>query len=990
MNLKNLKIGTQLKLSFAILLALIATLGTVSYFQSSQIHLQTENMYLHPLKTRRALEEIHINVLFMRINIRDYLLVEDSKARQILQNEMAVNQSNISMEIEKLRKCYLGPQTDIDDFSREFTKWASICETTIRLADSGRLQEARLHIVPGGIAPIQAIKVFGSLQNISDFALNKGDELYINSKTSNDSLNKRLVLLVLAILLVSILINYALLRSIRKPIDELTYAALRFHDGDMNARSAYESENELGELSASFNTLAEGIQTKTDLDQKFASLAALMLSEYDIKKFFQSTLNSLAAHTGSQMAAIYLLSNDKKTFEHFESTGVDDNARQSFAADRFEGEFGAALSSRKVQHIKSIPDDTRFIFHTISGKFIPREIITLPILADNDVVAIISLASVSAYSQQSIQLIDRVLVTLCARVEGILAYHKIKEVSQKLEHQNSELEAQKTELSSQSDELMEQNTELEMQKNQLHEANNQKTVFLSNMSHELRTPLNSVIALSGVLNRRLAKKIPDEEYSYLEVIERNGKNLLTLINDILDISRIEAGHEEIENTTFSANKAIGDFVSMIQPQAREKNIELLQVPSDIDIILTCDADKFGHILQNLIGNAVKFTEKGSVKIAASQKEKNIVITITDTGIGIAEDNLVNIFDEFRQADSGASRKYGGTGLGLAIAKKYANLLGGTITVKSVLGKGSEFTLTLPLSYSFENRIVNRVRTTAVTHAIKRVPQIQTSSSSEKTILLVEDSEPAIIQMKDFLEESGYQILVAHDGAEALEIIAQTIPDAMILDLMMQGVDGFQVLKTIREAERTAHIPVLILTAKQITKEDLKFLKRNNIHQLIQKGDVKRTELLNAIAGMVTIKTEEAKKPKMELQSIEGKPVVLVVEDNPDNMITVKALLADNFTILEAVNGIKCIEMARKHPLNLILMDIALPEMDGIEAFKILKDLPKLQHIPIIALTASAMTSDRETILAYGFDAYIPKPIDEQIFFKTINETLYGN
>ena len=233
------------------------------------------------------------------------------------------------------------------------------------------------------------------------------------------------------------------------------------------------------------------------------------------------------------------------------------------------------------------------------------------------------------------------------------------------------------------------------------------------------------------------------------------------------------------------------------------------------------------------------------------------------------------------------------------------------------------------------------------------------------------------------------MLVARNGSEALEIIAKTIPDTMILDLMMPGIDGFEVLRTLREAEPTAHIPVLILTAKQITKEELRFLKRNNVHQLIQKGDVNRAELLSAVNSMVYQKITSDVKPQRELQIIEGKPVVLVVEDNQDNMITVKALLSDDYVVLEAVDGVAGIDMAKKHRPNLILMDIALPEMDGIEAFKRIRNHEELHHIAVIALTASAMTSDRDAILAHGFDAYIAKPIDEKLFFKTINHVLYG-
>ena len=294
---------------------------------------------------------------------------------------------------------------------------------------------------------------------------------------------------------------------------------------------------------------------------------------------------------------------------------------------------------------------------------------------------------------------------------------------------------------------------------------------------------------------------------------------------------------------------------------------------------------------------------------------------------------------------------------------------------------------MPLIYISENRITES--DSKHTEFSGSVPAIHQQTGPLKTILLVDDSEPAIIQLKDFLEETGYKILVARDGVEALDIISELIPDAMILDLMMPGMDGFEVLQTIRNAEPTAHIPVLILSAKQITKEDLKFLKRNNVHQLIQKGDVNRIELLNSISKLVITGKEEIKTESKPVRRINGKPVILVVEDNPDNMLTVKAVLENKYTILEAKDGSLGIEMATQHTPDLILMDIALPGVDGIEAFKTIRNTGQLAHIPIIALTASAMLLDRETILSNGFDGYIAKPIDEKEFIKTINQILYG-
>jgi CheY-like chemotaxis protein/anti-sigma regulatory factor (Ser/Thr protein kinase) len=434
---------------------------------------------------------------------------------------------------------------------------------------------------------------------------------------------------------------------------------------------------------------------------------------------------------------------------------------------------------------------------------------------------------------------------------------------------------------------------------------------------------------------------------------------------------------------------VQELVTMLYQQAVQKNIKLLNLTSDLSVSLKSDATKFRHIMQNLISNAVKFTEKGSVEIQVKQIKDRVEFSVVDTGVGISEEHILHIFEEFRQADSSTSRRFGGTGLGLAIAKKYAQLLGGTISVSSKLGEGSTFTLSLPMVYLPNSNLPDAVIVKQFNQSIDIKPKKVEEGESGKTILLVEDSESAIIQMKDILEADGYTILVARDGAEGLAILSESIPDAIILDLMMPGVDGFEVLKAMRNTDETAHVPVLILSAKHLTSEDLTFLKRNNVHELIQKGDVNRIHLLEAVAKITNTQKEVIAPKKRAILPIDGKPVVLIVEDNPDNMITIKAVLEDGYTILEAVNGMEGIEMAEKHKPHLILMDIALPQLDGITAFKTIRNNPELQHIPVIAVTASAMNSERETILAQGLDGYISKPIDVIDFFETINEVLYG-
>jgi len=987
MKFGNLKIGTQLILGFAAMLIFVIILGVVANQQADKIHLQTEAIYNRPLQLRRAVSSIKIDILTMRIGTRDLMVANNSDEKQSALQAIEMAAADVELQFNLLNEKYLGPKADIEQAYKAFLNWKIAREFNTKLALDGKVEEVKRNVLPTSKVGRYRDIMMEKINKIDNFELNMSEHLYANSNKLRDNLNIQLLILICSILILSVLIILLMLRHIKKPILELTDAAIRFHQGDMNARSSITTKNEYGTLSDTFNSMVESIQTNFILSEKASSLSQSMLLEEDPHKFFSSVIPLFATITNSQMAAVYLLSDNKQKFEHFNSFGLSDSSKLSFSVDNFEGEFGSVLSSHKIQIIKRIPKDTRFLFHTVSGKLIPREIITIPVISGKEIIAIISLASVRTYSQDILLLIQNVLDTLTARIEGVMAFQKMHVFSQKLEYQNTELEAQKTEMSVQSTELLEQNRELEMQKVQLSEANRLKTNFLSNMSHELRTPLNSVIALSGVLSRRLANKIPLDEYSYLEVIERNGKHLLTLINDILDISRIESGKVEIEISKFSSKNLISEVISMIQPQSSQKNIELIYKTVDTDFYLQGDIDKCRHILQNLIGNAVKFTEKGKVEISATQNNNQVEISITDTGIGISEDHLSHIFDEFRQADAGTSRRFGGTGLGLSIAKKYADLLGGTIHVKSIPGVGSTFTFILPLNYVAENKIIE---TKLELKPGKQVtPFTAIKNEGQKTILLVEDSEPAIIQLQDFMEESGYKILLARDGAEALGIISTVIPDAMILDLMMPGVDGFEVLKTIRNAEATAGIPVLILTAKHITSDDLKFLKRNNVHQLIQKGEVNRVDLLNSVANLVYSKPLEIEVKQTELQTINGMPVILIVEDNPDNLLTVKAILENKYTILEASDGNQGVMMAKKHIPHLILMDIALPGVDGIKAFNEIRNVGQLAHIPVVALTASAMTTDRETILSHGFDGYIAKPIDEKVFIKTINNVLYG-
>lgn len=1011
MKLTNLKIGTQLKVAFGIILFLIVVLGAISWQQANRLAQQTTELYEHPHTVRRALGELKADILSIHRDMKDIGLAKNSTEIEQALQDIEKYKANAFKQFDVLYDRYLGPRNDIENAYNSFVAWNTIREETIAIVRQGKETEALARTKPDGPGGQQVDVLLTQIQIIDDFAYNKTNEFNNSAVKLKKMLHQQLGFLVLGILGLTVLITYFLNRNIRVPITELADVTKLFRDGRLDVRSHYFSTNEFGQLSASFNDLADTIETEMNLNIQAAKLAGVMLSEDDAHRFCHSLLSSLIEHTEAQMGAIYFLNDEKKQFEHFECIGMNQEGCKPFSV-HFEGEFGTALATQKLQHITHIPEDTRFSFYTVGGKFTPREIITIPIVSGSETVAVVSLATIKAFDKNHLRLINTIQSTLNARMGGILAYRKMIEFSTQLEAQNMKLEAQgeelhilnkelihksetlavandellaqKRELSVQASELAEQNAELEMQKKQLDESNRLKTIFLSNMSHELRTPLNSVIALSGVLSRRLAGNIAEEEYSYLDVIERNGKQLLSLINHILDLSRIEAGKEEVETNRFNPNELIREVIELIHPQANQKNISIRYVNEKELSPLKSDYVKCRHILQNVVANAVKFTEEGGVEISAEEKNETLRITVSDTGIGIDQEHLPHIFDEFRQGDGSSSRKFGGTGLGLAIAKKYVEMLGGSIRVESLRGKGSKFTISLPLQFtSVQEKVETEIR------PLKSVNFNFTIEANSKTILLVEDSDAVIIQMKDILIREGYNIMVAHNGNEALAQIEQQIPDAMILDLMMPEVDGFEVLKRIREQEKTEHLPVVILTAKYVTKQELAFLKHNGIHQLIQKGDINKEQLLATVARMMFPETiqEPVLDEKTKRKPIAGTPLVLVVEDNPDNMITIKALLDGKCSIIEAEDGRTGVEQARKHRPHLILMDIALPGINGIEALNEIRKDESLEGVPVIAVSASAMKGDREDFIALGFDGYISKPIDSVVFERTIQEHL---
>ncbi|MBN2012244.1 response regulator [candidate division KSB1 bacterium] len=1065
-------------------------------------------------------------------------------------------------------------------------------------------------------------------------------------------LNNLLILIAFSIC-IAYGVAYVLARAVARPLQEMANVSKKIQAGDFTVRNNIQSEDELGFLATSFNSMADSIASKIRIQQTGAEISETMASASNLYDFANGLLLKLKEVTNSNLGAFYLLSDDSSWFSVFCSVGLTKDLRHSLDAQRFEGDMGAALKIREIIHTRNIMNNTPFIFKTFAGNIFPKEIITIPVMRDGTVAAMLSLASIQPYSHEHVLIINQNWMAINTAFSNLFASEQTRKLAHELEVKNDELQKKSDELKNsaeelklQSEELHEQNIELEVQRNQVEDANRLKSEFLSNMSHELRTPLNSIMALSRVLIIQARDSLKADERGYLEVIERNGKKLLELINDILDLSKIEAGKMDIHIQQFSLRRTIDTIVENLEPLANEKGIELsYQIREDFPDI---DSDEIHvhHILQNIISNAIKFTNHGYVCVTATHDDVNVRIHVQDTGIGIPAAELSHIFDEFRQVDGSTARKYEGTGLGLAIAYKASKILGGNIEAQSTVDEGSLFTVHLPITWDahMQNSVTNfntmqHVKPTVaaktilvvdddpeilsyisqhlteegyhvitstsgkdvvalareyhpfaitldiimpgidgwealqqlksdktlrdipvimisvsddlqtslalgamgylnkpidkkkllgeikkissqkpqtilivddndidrmeiariaesgdiavisvdsgekcldalqntlpdviildlmmpgmsgfdVLKSIRSQPQtrdlpviivtakelnredknrlsgnvssiieiskmtpanlmqsiknmleqihhestrkIKTIPASGPRILLVEDNESTIIQIKIVLENEGYVVDVATGGQEGIEYVQHTIPDGIILDLMMPEIDGFQVLNTIRSKHETASIPVLILTAKDLTVADRKHLAANNVQQLIQKGDIDKDGLLKKMRTLLGLDNDS---PSDKLQSNKAKksktnatvprsrkrtelPMCLVIEDNPDNMLSIRAVLKNHYNVLEAVDGEQGIVLAREYIPQIILLDISLPKMDGYAVTREMKADQRTRDIPIIALTAHVMKGDREKIMAAGFDGYISKPIEVESILEEIGQ-----
>ncbi|AEF20554.1 response regulator [Pseudomonas fulva] len=735
-------------------------------------------------------------------------------------------------------------------------------------------------------------------------------------------------------------------------------------------------------------------------------MAERLIGQQALPVLGRNTLEFLASHLDAAVGALYVREEhgNLRRVATYGFSREHENTEQSFYSA--EGMVGRVAHDRRLLVLDNLPADYLKVSSGL-GEGNPLVVALLPVSNDGDVNGVVELGFLRPLSERDSEFLEQIAASIGASVEAARYRHRLQEILAETQQLNEELQVQQEELKTANEELEEQsralkesqahletqqaeleqsNEQLSMQRDalddrnsalreaqqqleeraeELQRASRYKSEFLANMSHELRTPLNSSLILAKLLADNPKGNLDAEQVKFADSIYSAGNDLLNLINDILDISKVEAGKLDLRPENTNVVRLAQSLETTFQPVAGEKQLGFkVEIADDLPRSLFTDRLRVEQILKNLLSNAFKFTEQGQVSLSVSRVEAGVSFAVRDSGIGIAKEQQEYIFEAFRQADGTTNRRFGGTGLGLSISRDLAALLGGSISVESTPGEGSVFTLVLPLTFSPGEEdlllpasepapVVASVAPAAAAPAqgdvARNVPTFPDDRGMSvlggRCVLVIEDEPQFAHILYDLAHELDYRCLVAHSAEDGLELATSHHPDAILLDMRLPDGSGLSVLQRLKENPGTRHIPVHVISVEDMAEAALH---------------------MGAVGYALKPATREQLKgvfSKLEARLTQKMRRVLVVEDDKLQRDSIARLIGDDDIEIVAVEfGEQALEQLRHHIFDCMIIDLKLPDMQGDELLARMGSEQIRSFPPVIVYTGRNLTRAEEAEL----------------------------
>jgi HAMP domain-containing protein/signal transduction histidine kinase/DNA-binding response OmpR family regulator len=787
--------------------------------------------------------------------------------------------------------------------------------------------------------------------------------------------------------------------------------------GDLTRSIQVDVRGELSDLKDNINAMIGTLRATTEsnreqdwLKTNLAKFGGMMQGQRDLITLGHMLLSELAPLVSAQQGLMYMVEvTDDGVPGLRQLAGYADSNRSPAARTlRFgEGLVGQSAAQGQLILIEDVPAGTVQIESGLLNA-IPRSVIVLPVVFENSVKAVIELASLSGFTptqrtflEQLSESIGIVLNTIEAtmRTEHLLA--QSQQLAGELQSQQKELQQTNEEIALKAALLAEQKAEVEHKNQQIEHArraledkaaelaltSRYKSEFLANMSHELRTPLNSILILGQQLAENPDANLSLRQVEFAKTIHAAGTDLLHLISDILDLSKIESGTVTVDSEELSFQNLRESIERAFRHDAERRHLDFsVDFMPEVGDALTTDPKRLQQILKNLLSNALKFTERGSVRLSARVAKSGwslnhptldaagtvVAFDVTDTGIGISAEKQRIVFEAFQQADAGTARKYGGTGLGLAISREIAGLLGGELRLVSSPGKGSTFTLYLPLHYMgaatpLETRETSRpplqlahvTQEIAVQSHLEEVADDRDAlEAGEPSLLVVEDDPRYATVLRDLARSRGFKVLVANRGSEALRLVRDYKPSAITLDIFLPDMLGWTVLARLKQDSTTRHIPVQVITVEE------------ERHHSIERG------AFSYLAKPASNETLGAALERIREYSLATKRRLLIVEDDDAERMSIEELVRhDDVEIHTASTGAQALEAMRAQRYDCVVLDLRLPDMSGFDLLDVVQGDPALRDMPIVVFTGKDLSADEDRRLRKAAKSVVIKGVE---------------